>query len=73
MFVYDHEIICKKGKENVVADALSRKYEEGFLFSLSFIVANWLEVVQHEWFQDLKISILIQQLQQDTNASLVYT
>ena len=73
MFVYDHEIIYKKGKENVVADALSRKYEEGFLFSLSFIVANWLEVVRHEWFQDLKISILIQQLQQDTNASLVYT
>jgi hypothetical protein len=38
-FNYDYEIIYKKGKENVVVDALSRKYEEeGSLFSLSFIV-----------------------------------
>jgi hypothetical protein len=36
LFGYDYEIIYKKGKENVVADALSRKYEdEGSLFSLS--------------------------------------
>jgi hypothetical protein len=33
LFGYDYEIIYKKGKENVVADALSRKYEdEGSLF-----------------------------------------
>jgi hypothetical protein len=38
MFGYDHEIIYKKRKENVVVDALSKKYEEGSLFSLSFIV-----------------------------------
>jgi hypothetical protein len=45
MFGYDYEIIYKKGKENVVVDALSRKYEEeGSLFSLSFIVADWLQV-----------------------------
>jgi hypothetical protein len=37
IFSYDYEIIYKKGKENVVADALSRKYEdEGSLF-LSFL------------------------------------
>jgi hypothetical protein len=74
MFHYDYEIIYKKGKENVVVDALSRKYEEeGSLFSLSFIVVDWLKEVFHEWFQDPKISSLIQQLQQDTNASLRYT
>jgi hypothetical protein len=28
LFGYDYEIIYKKGKENVVVDALSRKYEE---------------------------------------------
>jgi hypothetical protein len=38
-FGYDYEIIYKKGKDNVVVDALFRKYEdEGSLFPLSFIV-----------------------------------
>jgi hypothetical protein len=33
IFGYDYEIIYKKGKESVVVDALSRKYEdEGSLF-----------------------------------------
>jgi len=35
MFGYDYEIIYKKGKENVVANVLSKKYEEeGSIFSL---------------------------------------
>jgi hypothetical protein len=43
LFGYDHEIVYMKGKENVVVDAISRKYEEeGSLFSFSFIVANWI-------------------------------
>jgi hypothetical protein len=46
LFGYDYEIIYKKGKDNVVADALSRKYEdEGSLFFLSFIVPDWLQAV----------------------------
>jgi hypothetical protein len=60
---YDYEIIYKKGKDNVVVDALSRKYEEeGSLFSLSFIVPDWLQVVRQEWLQDPKSSHMIQQL-----------
>jgi hypothetical protein len=39
LFGYDYENIYKKGKENVVVDATSRKYEEDkSRFSLSFIV-----------------------------------
>jgi hypothetical protein len=42
----------------VVVDALSRKYEEeGSLFSLSFIVADWLQVIHQEWLQDPKLSL----------------
>jgi hypothetical protein len=34
MLGYDYEIIYNKGKENVVVDALSQKYEEeGSIFS----------------------------------------
>jgi hypothetical protein len=41
LFGYDYEIIYKKGKDNVVVDALSRKYEdEVSIFSLSFIVPD---------------------------------
>jgi hypothetical protein len=69
LFGYDYEIIYKKGKDNVVADALSRKYEdEGSLFSLSFIVPDWLQVVHQEWLQDPKISHLIQQLKNKVQA-----
>jgi len=41
LFGYYYESVYNKGKENVVVDALSWKYEdEGSLFSLSFIVAD---------------------------------
>ena len=63
LFGYDYEIIYKKGKDNVVADALSQKYEdEGSLFYLSFIVPDWLQAVHQEWLQDPKSSHMIQQL-----------
>jgi hypothetical protein len=74
MFKYDYEIIYKKGKENVVSNALSRKYEEDMsLFSLPFILVDWLKAACREWFQDPKISLLIQQLQQYPHASLGYS
>ena len=63
LFIYYYEIIYKKGKDNVVDDALSIKYEdEGSLFSLSFIVLDWLQAVCQEWLQDPKSSHIIQQL-----------
>jgi hypothetical protein len=74
LFGYDYEIIYKKGKDNVVADALSQKYEdEGSLFSLSFIVRDWLQVIRQEWLQDPKSLHLIQQLQSNAPASTGYS
>jgi hypothetical protein len=67
LFGYDYEIIYKKCKDNVVVDALSRKYEdEGSIFSLSFIVPDCLQVVRQEWLRDPKSSHLIQQLQSNS-------
>jgi len=69
MLGYDYEILYKKGKENVVVDALSRKYEEeGSIFSLSFIVSDWMNEVCNEWFTYPKIVNPIQQIQHDSNA-----
>jgi hypothetical protein len=74
LFGYDYEIIYKKGKENVVADALSHKYEyEGSLFSLSFIVPDWLQAILQEWLQDPKSLQLIQQLQSSAPAPPRYS
>ena len=43
MLHYDFEIIYKKGKQNVVADALSRKDEDvdALLCAISIIQLNW--------------------------------
>jgi hypothetical protein len=74
LFCYDYEIIYKKGKENVFANTLSQKYEdEGSLFSLSFIVPDWLHAMCQEWLHDPKISHLIQQLQANSPVSQGYS
>jgi hypothetical protein len=63
LFGYDYGIIYKKDKYNVVVDALSRKYkDEGSLFSLSFILPDWLQAIRQEWLQDPTSLHLIQQL-----------
>jgi hypothetical protein len=74
IFGYDYEIIYKKRKDNVVVDALSRKYEdEGSLFSLSLIVPYWLQAISEEWLYDPKISHLIQQFQFNSPVSPGYS
>ena len=50
MLGYDFEIIYKKGKKNLVADALSRKDEhvEAFLCAISIIQPDWIKKARDE-------------------------
>ena len=70
MLGYDFEILYKKGKQNVVADALSRKLEyiEGILCAISLPQSDWVEEEKIEWKQDHKTCYIVQQLQEDPNA-----
>jgi hypothetical protein len=72
---YDFEIIYKKGKKNVVADALSRKDGdvEAFLCVILIIQPNWIIEERDEWKNFEKVWTLIQRLQQDSNASDTFT
>ena len=58
---YDFEIIYKKGKLNVVADALSRKDEdvEAFLCVISIIQLDWITEARDEWENDEDVWTLI--------------
>jgi hypothetical protein len=72
---YDFEIIYKKGKQNVVADALSRKDEdvEALLYAISIIQPDWIIEARDEWKNDEKVWTLIERLQQDSGASDTFT
>ena len=61
MLGYDFEIVYKKGKENIVADALSRKDEkyEALLCALSILQQNWVVEAKEEWKIDVATSNII--------------
>ena len=67
MLGYDFEIIYKKGKKNVVVDALSRKDEdvEALLCAISIIQPDWINEARDEWKNGEEGWALIQKLQQD--------
>eukprot|EP00253_Pinus_taeda_P008208 PITA_08208 len=61
MLGYDFEIIYKKGKQNVVADALSRKNEdvEALLCAISIIQPDWINEGREEWKNGEEVWALI--------------
>ena len=68
---YDFEIIYKKGEQNMVADALSRKDEdvEELLCALSTIQPDCIVEAREEWKNDLSVWTLIQKLQKHLSVS----
>lgn len=62
MMGYDFEIIYKKGKENIVADALSRRPT---IAAISSTKSDLWRKIQELWEKDPELKKLIQQLQQE--------
>ena len=64
MLDYDFEIIYKKWKLNVVANALSRKDEdvEALLCVIPIIQLDWITEARKEWKNDKEVWTLIQKL-----------
>ena len=71
MLGYDFEIIYKKGKQNVVVDALSRKDEDvqEFLSAISILQSEWIVEARDEWKNGKEVWTLIHKLEQDPSAS----
>ena len=70
MLGYDFEIIYKKWKLNLVANALSRKDEdvEALLCAISIIQPDWITKARDEWKKDKELWTVNQNLQQVPSA-----
>jgi hypothetical protein len=65
--------ISSPEKQKWVTKLFGKYEDEGSLFSLSFIVPDWLQVVRQEWLHDPKSLHLIQQLQSNSPVSPGYS
>lgn len=64
----DFDNIFKKGKQNIVANALSRKEEdtESLLCAISIPKSNWVEESRINWKQEEKVCKIIKKIYEDT-------
>ena len=60
---YEYEVTYKKGKDNLVADALSRTFDDHVsLSTISTSIPNWLQSIQQGYVNDSSLNEIIQQL-----------
>ena len=60
---YDYEITYKKGKDNLVVDALSHTFDDHIsLSAISMHIPNWLQSIQQGYVNESSLSEIIQQL-----------
>ena len=60
---YDYEITYKKGKDNIVVDALSGTFNDhAFLSAIYMPIPNWLQFVQQGYVNESSLSEMIQRL-----------
>jgi hypothetical protein len=71
---FDFSIEYKQGKENIVADALSRKYDtsKDSCNAISMAVPTWLTEVEKPYQQDEKCTQLLQELAVKPDSHLHY-
>lgn len=72
---YDYEIVYKKGKENVSADALSRLPNTGEMLQMlsTTLSSDFYQRIVDSWTKDVKLQALIQTLQTTDSTSKHYT
>lgn len=67
---YDYSIMYKQGKDNIVADALSRREEALQLCSISSLQSDLLGEVQLSWSQDPALQKLLKDIQDGIQLNL---
>ena len=58
------EILHKRGKDNIVVHALSRKDEEAQVFAVSIAIPEWLNEIQIEYAKNTETCSIINDLTQ---------
>ena len=71
---YDYEITYKKGKENIVVDALSHTFDDhASLLAISMHIPNRLQSIQQGYVNDSSLSEIIQRLANNPSAVRHYS
>lgn len=67
LLAFDLEILHKKGKENVVADALSHKDDDNTTCTALVVVLELLNKIRAKYVEDLNCGSMIENISQYVN------